>query len=107
MIYRTNIRNKEQLSQLGFGCMRFDKDDNEVERQLAYAIENGVNYFDTAYAYPKNEERLGRALQKIGMRQKINIATKMPTYLITKNEGFNKIVELHVAAINKYINKYK
>ncbi len=39
MIYRTNPRNQEQLSQLGFGCMRFNKDDREVEKQIAYAVE--------------------------------------------------------------------
>lgn len=39
VIYRTNPRNQEQLSQLGFGCMRFNKDDREVEKQIAYAVE--------------------------------------------------------------------
>lgn len=107
MIYRTNIRNKEQLSQLAFGCMRFDRDDKEVERQLSYAIENGVNYFDTAYAYPKNEERLGRALQKLGLRQKVNIATKMPTYLITKTEGFNQMFNTQLKRLQTdYIDYY-
>ena len=107
MIYRTNIRNKEQLSQLAFGCMRFDRDDKEVERQLSYAIENGVNYFDTAYAYPKNEERLGRALQKLGLRQKVNIATKMPTYLITKTEGFNQMFNTQLKRLQPdYIDYY-
>lgn len=91
MIYRTNPRNKEQLSQLGFGCMRFNKDDREVEKQIAYAVENGVNYFDTAYAYPNSEERLGRVLAAGGYRDKVSIATKMPTYLINKPGGFDQM----------------
>lgn len=91
MIYRTNPRNKEQLSQLGFGCMRFNKDDREVEKQIAYAVENGVNYFDTAYAYPNSEERLGRVLAAGGYRDRVSIATKMPTYLINKPGGFDQM----------------
>lgn len=91
MIYRTNPRNGEQLSQLGFGCMRFDRDDRKVEQQIAHAIENGVNYFDTAYAYPNSEERLGRVLAAGGYRDKVFIATKMPTYLINKPDGFERM----------------
>ena len=107
MIYRTNPRNKEQLSQLGFGCMRFDRDDREVEKQIAYAIENGVNYFDTAYAYPNNEERLGRALAAGGYRDKVSIATKMPTYLISKPEDFNKMFQTQLKRLQTdYIDYY-
>ena len=51
MEYRQN-----DWSILGFGCMRFPKkggsvDVKETERELAYAIAHGVNYFDTAYIY--------------------------------------------------------
>ena len=52
MKYRVNPKNNDQLSVLGFGCMRFNKDEAEVERQIIHAIESGVNYFDTAYIYP-------------------------------------------------------
>ena len=43
-----------QLSILGFGCMRFQRklgviDYEKAERQIMLAIEGGVNYFDTAY----------------------------------------------------------
>ena len=84
MNYR-ELNNKDNLSALGFGCMRFPKkgngfDHEEIERELRYAIENGVNYFDTAYLYPGNEEAFGRALEKIGARDRIFIATKMPHY---------------------------
>ena len=84
MHYR-NKNNPDNLSILGFGCMRFPKkgngfDHEEIERELKYAVDNGVNYFDTAYIYPGNEEELGRALKNTGYRDRINIASKMPHY---------------------------
>ena len=59
MEYRQN-----DWSILGFGCMRFPKkggsvDMEETERELAYAIAHGVNYFDTAYIYRGNEKGVG------------------------------------------------
>lgn len=90
MKYRVNPKNNDELSILGFGCMRFSKDENEVEKQIIYAIENGVNYFDTAYAYPNSEVILGRVLAK-GYRDKVKIATKLPPYMIKKFEDFDKI----------------
>lgn len=107
MIYRTNPRNKEQLSQLGFGCMRFHRDDREVEKQIAYAVENGVNYFDTAYVYPNSEERLGRVLAAGGYRDKVSIATKMPTYLINKPGGFDQMFYTQLKRLQTdYIDYY-
>ncbi len=86
MKYR-DFNNPDKLSTLGFGCMRFPKkgngfDTDEIEREIRYAIENGVNYFDTAYLYPGNEEVFGKVLEKTGLRDKINIATKMPNYFM-------------------------
>ncbi len=62
MEYRQN-----DWSILGFGCMRFPKkggsvDMEETERELAYAIAHGVNYFDTAYIYRGNEKVLGQRI---------------------------------------------
>ncbi len=90
MNYRTNLKNNDKLSTLGFGCMRFPKDERETERQIIYAIENGVNYFDTAYIYPNSETVLGRILSK-GYRDRVKIATKMPPYLIKKYTDFDRI----------------
>jgi len=94
MQYRT-LNNKDNLSALGFGCMRFPKkgkgfDHDEIEREIRYAIENGVNYFDTAYLYPGNEEAFGKALEKTGARDKIHIATKMPHYFMKTREDAEK-----------------
>ena len=56
MQYRED-RYGNALSVLGFGCMRFQRkygtiDLAEAEKEIMLAIENGVNYFDTAYIYP-------------------------------------------------------
>ena len=48
MQYRKNNINNDELSILGLGCMRFPKDENEAEKLVLYAIDNGINYFDTA-----------------------------------------------------------
>ena len=86
MIYRNGYV-KDNLSILGFGCMRFPKKGNgfdmdEIKRELKYAIDEGVNYFDTAYIYPGSEEALGEALDELKLRDKVYIATKMPHYMM-------------------------
>ncbi len=88
--YRNNKRG-QPLSILGFGCMRFRRrmgalDFDEAEREILYAIEQGINYFDTAYIYPGSEDLLGRVLEKNDCREKVHIATKLPHYLIKKPE---------------------
>ncbi|MDR5658422.1 aldo/keto reductase [Serpentinicella sp. ANB-PHB4] len=90
MKYRVNPKNNDKLSALGFGCMRLPKDQKEVEEQIIYAIENGVNFFDTAYIYPNSEVKLGRVLSK-GYRERVKIATKLPPYLVKKYEDLDKI----------------
>ena len=94
MQYRNNNGNND-LSVLGFGCMRFKKkgagfDMEETEREIMYAIEQGVNYFDTAYIYSGSEEALGTILHKNGIREKIKIATKLPHYLMKTREDMEK-----------------
>lgn len=86
MKYRDNVGN-HHISLLGFGCMRFPKkgtgfDMDEIERELLYAVDNGVNYFDTAYIYGGSEEVLGVLIEKNHLRDKINIATKLPHYMM-------------------------
>jgi len=106
MIYRTNLKNNDKLSQLAYGCMRFPKDDKEVEKQIVYAIEHGVNYFDTAYIYPNSEERLGRVLSK-GYRKRVFVATKMPTYFIRKYSDFERIFSTSIKRLQTdYIDYY-
>jgi hypothetical protein len=106
MKYRENPKNGDQLSILGFGCMRFSKDEKEVEKQIIYAIENGVNYFDTAYIYPNSEVVLGRVLSK-GYRERVKIATKLPPYLVKKREDLDKIFNEELSRLQtNYIDYY-
>ena len=85
-----------KLSALGFGCMRFQRkkgriDLEEMEREVLLAIEQGVNYFDTAYIYPGSEAALGQVLEKNGLRSKVRIATKLPHYLMKNRESVEKL----------------
>ncbi len=95
MNYRTD-KYGNPLSILGFGCMRFPRkqgkiDMAEAEREILLAIENGVNYFDTAYIYPGSEAMLGEVLERNGLREKVYIATKLPHYLIKSSESLDKL----------------
>ena len=84
------------ISILGFGCMRFPRtvgkiDMAETEREILTAVEQGVNYFDTAYIYPGSEAALGEILHRNNLRDKVYIATKLPHYLVRSADGPEKI----------------
>ena len=86
------------LSILGFGCLRFPQklgriDMEETERQIKLAIEQGVNYFDTAYIYTGSEAALGEILERNGLRDQVNIATKLPHYLIKNPAGLDRMFD--------------
>ncbi|MDO4740267.1 MAG: aldo/keto reductase [Eubacteriales bacterium] len=75
------------VSVLGYGCMRFSQkagrpDMAKTEAEIMEAYRAGVNYFDTAYIYPGSEAALGEILERNGIRGEVNIATKLPHYLI-------------------------
>ena len=75
------------ISVLGYGCMRFTKKGNSIdldkaEKEIMAAFNAGVNYYDTAYIYPGSEVALGEIVARNGIREKIKIATKLPQYLI-------------------------
>ncbi|MCL2179514.1 MAG: aldo/keto reductase [Treponema sp.] len=85
MQYRTDRITGNKISILSFGCMRFPgavgTDMKKTEELVMRSIEMGVNYFDTAWLYPGNEEALGTVLSKNKAREKVYIATKMPLIL--------------------------
>ena len=84
MQYRRDPKSGNRLSALGLGCMRFPgfalgkPDQKSAEVIISRAVESGVNYLDTAYLYPGNEECVGRALKVLGLRERVFIATKLP-----------------------------
>ena len=97
MQYRKDRKGNE-LSVLGYGCMRFTKkggaiDADKAERELLAAYRAGVNYFDTAYIYPGSEAVLGEVLARNGIREKVKIATKLPQYLIGSRAALDRCFE--------------
>ena len=87
MEMRTNPSSGDKVSLLGYGCMRWPTTDNDeidqemVNRLVDYALEHGVNYFDTSPAYCKghSEEATGIALSR-HPRQSYFIATKLSNF---------------------------
>ncbi len=89
MLYRKMPKTNEQLSALGFGCMRLPVltggqiDKKRAIAQIRHAIDQGVNYIDTAWPYHggQSEPLVGEALED-GYRDKAYIATKLPSWMV-------------------------
>lgn len=84
-----------KISALGFGCMRFTQsggkiDLDKAEKEIMAAYNAGVNYYDTAYIYNGSEVALGEILARNNIRQKVNIATKLPHYLVKKSDSIEE-----------------
>ena len=111
MQYR-NDKYGNKLSVLGFGCMRFSRkgngiDTDKAEKELMAAYEAGVNYFDTAYIYPGSEAALGESLERNGIREKVNIATKIPQFMVRNREGLDKYFDEQLSRLRTtYIDYY-
>lgn len=114
--YRKFGRVDFNASVLGFGCMRFPVFDNdpakidqdEVNRMIHYAIDHGVNYFDSAYVYHagKSEEALGKAL-KGGYREKVKITSKMPTWMVKERADYMRFLDESIKHLDTdYIDMY-
>jgi len=92
--------------------MRFTKKGNGIdidkaEREVRAALHGGVNYFDTAYVYSGSEAALGEIFERIGGREKINIATKLPHYLIKSMDSVEKMFQEQLRRLKTdYIDYY-
>ncbi len=111
MKYRKD-RYGTEISQLGYGCMRFTRkgagiDYEKAEKELLLAYEKGVNYFDTAYIYPGSEECLGRILAENHIRDKVYVATKLPQYLMHSERAIEKTFREELSRLRTdYIDFY-
>ena len=90
-----------KTSALGFGCMRLPTengneniDEAEAARMLAYAIDHGVNYVDTAYPYHggNSEPFVGRFLAN-GYRDQVKLATKQPCWKVEAYDDFDRYLD--------------
>jgi len=100
-------KNGDELSVLGFGCMRLPVkedgtiDEERAKNQVRYAIDNGVNYVDTAWPYHMgaSEPFLGRALAD-GYREKVKLATKLPSWMVESREEMDKFLNAQLEKLN-------
>jgi len=103
-----------ETSLLGFGCMRFPLnqdgtiDEVESEKMVDYAIENGVNYLDTAWPYHggKSESFVGKIIQKY-KREELFVATKLPVWDLKRAEDVEEIFNKQLENLQtEYIDFY-
>ena len=100
------------ISVLGFGCMRFTKKGNAIdidkaEAEIMAAYKAGVNYYDTAYIYPGSEAAIGEIFERNGIREKINIATKLPQYMLNSRAAVDKYFDEELSRLRTtYVDYY-
>jgi len=114
MEYRTVKKNDDKISLLGFGAMRLIQKNGKIDMDLAsqvinYAIDNGINYFDTAFLYGmgSNEKALGEIILKCGCRNDVYLATKMNRLAIHSRDDMEKMFKQELDNLcTDYIDYY-
>jgi predicted aldo/keto reductase-like oxidoreductase len=112
MKYRIDAKSGNELSILGFGCMRFPRnltkiDINKTEQLIIKAVQEGINYFDTAYIYGGSEDILGQIINKNNLRKDIFLATKIPLAKCKKYDDFNVLFQTQLERLHTdYIDYY-
>ena len=106
-----------KLSSLGLGTMRLPNkgtngdtpvDEEETAKMVEYAINKGINYFDTAWGYHNGESELviGKVLQKYP-RESFYLATKFPGYDVSNMDKVEEIFEKQLEKTGmKYFDFY-
>ena len=122
MLYRTLGKTGEEVSVLGYGCMRLPTaggdygkvDEKEAMKLVRYAADNGVNYIDTSWPYHSldplkegtSEPFVGKAVREIG-RDKMFIATKLPIWAVNSREDMDKFINAQLKSLQTdYIDFY-
>jgi predicted aldo/keto reductase-like oxidoreductase len=105
-----------EVSALGFGCMRLPPrrinrlraETDESVKIIRRGIDLGINYLDSAYVYHlgDSEKVVGLAL-KDGYRDRVKIATKLPTFLVRNSGDFDKYLQTSLERLQtEYIDIY-
>jgi predicted aldo/keto reductase-like oxidoreductase len=102
------------VSTLGFGAMRLPVskgwniiDEDKAGEMVKYALDNGVNYFDTAWVYHdgNSELFLGKALK--ACRENIKLVTKSPVWLVDSTESFHSYLDKQLKKLDTdYLDAY-
>ncbi|MDO5849356.1 MAG: aldo/keto reductase [Methanobrevibacter sp.] len=104
---RTIKKNRDEISQLGFGAMRLPSKNGKIDReegkkQIYHGIDNGINIIDTAAMYGNgdNEKFLGEILQG-EYKDKVKISTKLPAFQIKKYEEMEKTLDKQLERLQR------
>ncbi len=86
-----------EIPLIALGCMRLPMSNGkidmaELDKMVAYAMEHGANYFDTAYMYVegKSENAIGEILKQYP-RDSFFLTDKNPSYLVNSPADVHRI----------------
>jgi predicted aldo/keto reductase-like oxidoreductase len=110
-------KTRREVSRLGFGMMRLPThtrdgheaiDQGEAIRMLRHAIDQGVNYVDTAYGYHNGESEVVTGLGlKDGYRGRVMLTTKLPQWLVNRYEDMDRLLDEQLRKLDvSYLDFY-